>query len=110
MEISDIVDRVDSLTSELAPSEQASARRVVALARELGGRTRVDGVLVPQAGDAAVRRELNRAFELLGRRGARALPASALARALLAELGGAARRDVDEAIQDCDQKLLMFGL
>ena len=45
----------------------------------------------------------------VGRRGARALPAAALARALLADLGGT-RRDVEEALNDCNQKLSMFGL
>ena len=109
MDLSDIIDRVEAATSMLAESEQAGARRVVALARELALRQREQGALVASEEDPSLRKELNQHFELLGRRGARALPAAALARALLAELRGT-RRDVEEALNDCNQKLWMFGL
>lgn len=93
----------------LAESEEPKARRVVAIARQVLERQRSHGAWLPHDGDAALRRELNQYFELLGRRAARALPAAALARALLARLSGT-QRDVDEALNDCDQKLSMFGL
>jgi len=105
VDLSDIIDRVEAMTSMLAESEEPKARRVVAIARQLCERpddARADG-------DAELRKELNQHFELLGRRGARALPAAALARALLARLSGTPR-DVDEALKDCNQKLSMFGL
>lgn len=90
----------------LAESEEPKARRVVALARQLSeGHQGADAA----GGAAALRRELNQHFELLGRRGARALPAAALARALLAQLSGT-QRDVDEALNDAHEKLSMFGL
>jgi len=109
IDLSDIIDRVEAATSMLAESEQAGARRVVALARQLAMREREQGAPVATEEDPSLRRELNQHFELLGRRGARALPAAALARALLADLGGT-RRDVEEALNDCNQKLSMFGL
>jgi hypothetical protein len=109
IDLSDITDRVEAATSMLTESEQSGARRVVALARELALREREHGALKVHEHDRSLRKELNQHFELLGRRGARALPAAALARALLAELGGT-RRDVEEALNDCDGKLSMFGL
>lgn len=103
----DIIDRVEATTSMLAESEEPKARRVVAIARQLFERQdRSEGF---EDSDAALRRELSQHFELLGRRGARALPAAALARALLAQLSGT-QRDVDEALNDANQKLSMFGL
>lgn len=105
MDLSDIIDRVEAMTSMLAESEEPKGRRVVAIARQLAERSPD----VHDAGDAELKRELNQHFELLGRRGARALPAAALARALLARLSGTSR-DVDEALKDCNQKLSMFGL
>ena len=108
VDLSDIIDRVDAMSSMLAESEEPRARRVVAIARQLCEADTVhDDAGVTD--EAALRRELNQHFELLGRRGARALPAAALARALLARLGGT-QRDVDEALNDCNQKLWMFGL
>ncbi len=89
----------------LAESEAPKARAVVAIARQLAERRGSER----SEGDAALRRELNQHFELLGRRGARALPAAALARALLAQLSGT-QRDIDEALNDAQQKLSMFGL
>lgn len=109
LEYPDLIDRVDAAASLVDAADQASARRVVAIGRELSARPRRDGAPTPGENDAALRRELNRAFELLGRRGARALPAAALARALLADLSGS-RRDFREALGDCQHKLLMFGL
>lgn len=106
VDLSDIIDRVEATTSMLAESEEPKARRVVAIARQLVERQGSEG---SADGDAALRRELNQHFELLGRRGARALPAAALARALLARLSGT-QRDVDEALNDAHQKLSMFGL
>ena len=88
----------------LAEAEAPNARRVMAIARQL--LERQPGF---DADDSALRRELNQHFELLGRRSARALPAAALARVLLARLGGS-QRDVDDALNDAHQKLSMFGL
>lgn len=105
----DIIDRVDATTSMLADSEEPRARRVVALARQLLAGDRAQASAAVDDSVVALRRELNQHFELLGRRGARALPAAALARALLAQLSGT-QRDVDEALADCNQKLSMFGL
>jgi hypothetical protein len=107
----DVIDRVEQSLSMVNHSEQDAVRRVVELARQLELQPRPNGVLIrgDADADAALRRELNRHFELLGRRGARALPAAALARALLADLRGSAR-DLEEAVNDCSQKLLMFGL
>lgn len=109
MDTLELIGRVEASASLVDPAEQARAHRVVELARQLQGRPRSNGMTVPGDGDAQLRRELNQHFELLGRRGAKALPAAALARALLAELGGT-RQDVREALEDCNLKLLMFGL
>lgn len=106
VDLSDIIDRVEAATSMLAEAEEPNARRMVAIARQLLERhPRSDA----DSSDNALRRELNQHFELLGRRSARALPAAALARVLLARLGGS-QRDVDEALNDAHQKLSMFGL
>lgn len=109
VDLSEIIDRVEAMTSMLAEPEAPQARRVVALARQLLERRRTQDAWVADAGDVPLRRELNQHFELLGRRGARALPAAALARVLLAQLSGT-ERDVAEALKDADHKLSIFGL
>ena len=109
MDYMDLIDRAEGAVQSVDGQDQGGARRVIAIARELESRPREAGVLLAEAGDPQLRRELGRHFELLGRRGAKALPLAALARALLADLSGT-RRDFEEAIRDCQQKLLMFGL
>ncbi len=107
MDYEHVIERAESSVSLIDSRDREAAHRVLTIVRELMGR---DQQTPPgDRNDAPWRRELNRHFELLGRRGARALPVAALARAALADLGGS-RRDFDEAIRDCDQKLLMFGL
>ncbi len=104
-----LIERAERAAANVVAADAASAHRVVVLARELQARPRNEGLVIPTADDSVVRRELNRHFELLGRRGARALPLAALARALLADLSGT-RRELDEALSDCEKKLSMFGL
>lgn len=96
----DVLDRVYDAAAALNDVERRDARRVVELCRQ-------DHLVSADGGD--LRRELGRLAELLGRRGARALPAAALARARLADLGGQSQ-DRDRALADCDQKLMLFGL
>jgi hypothetical protein len=109
MDYQDVIDRVEAAASLVVGPDRQAGERVVAIARQLEVRQRNNSSLVPHECDAALRRELSRHYELLGRRGAKALPLSALARTLLADLGGT-RRDFEDAISDCKQKLLMFGL
>lgn len=96
----DVLERVESLATELGAIEAADARRVVAIVRDLG---RIDRE------DLSIRRELNRLGETLARRSARALPAAALARAALADLWGD-RTERDRALSECAAKLELFRL
>lgn len=105
----DLIDRAEKAAAQVEPADATGAHRVLLLARQLQARPRREGLVVSTAEDSTLRRELNRHFELLGRRGAKALPLAALARALLADLSGT-RRDLEEALRDCDEKLVIFGL
>jgi hypothetical protein len=105
----DVLDRAQSAASLVQPPDQPGARRVLHIAREVAARQRDADTPRPSSEDSALKRELNQHFELLGRRGAKALPLAALARSVLADLSGS-RRDFSEALNDCHQKLLMFGL
>ena len=100
MEYEDVLQRVDTLSSELGEPEAADARRVVAIVRALGA---------PGGRERALGRELNRLSETLARRSARALPAAALARAALADLWGDAS-ERERTLLECDSKLELFGL
>jgi hypothetical protein len=103
-----VLDRVAGTTALLDPNERASAERVVALCHELQARARESGRVASSAADFALKRELGRLTETLGRRGSRALPAATLARAALADLSG----DVNSfrlLCADCDAKLTLFG-
>ena len=106
---SDLIERAEQAASRVDVMDAAGAQRVLLLAKQFQQRPREAGLLVSSAEDSALRRELTRHFELLGRRGAKALPLAALARVLLADLSGT-RRDLEEALNDCDKKLLIFGL
>jgi hypothetical protein len=98
MDYEDVLERVECLASELGESESADARRVVQMVRSLR-----------EARGTAVRQELNRLSETLARRSARALPAAALARAALADLWED-KGERQRALNDCNDKLTMFGL
>ena len=103
-----LIDRVDGVSPLLGPSERPLAERVVALCRELDGRPRENGKLVPEPHDLELKRELGRLTELLGRRASAALPAATLGRAALADLHadlGALRH----LLADCDAKLALLG-
>jgi hypothetical protein len=103
-----VLDRVAATTPLLDPNERASGERVIAICRELQLRARDSGRVASSAADVALKRELGRLTETLGRRGSRALPAATLARAALADLSG----DINSfrmLCSDCDAKLTLFG-
>jgi hypothetical protein len=104
-----LFEQVENLAVALAAPERASAERVVELCRALVARPRDAGKLVPSPLDPALKKELARLSEVLGRRASRALPAAALARAALAELSGDARGR-EAACDDCRAKLALWGL
>lgn len=108
MDYSLVLDRVAASRDLLSPPERQSAERVVELCRELQSRPRQDGKLVAAAADLELRRELGRLSETLGRRSSHALPAAALVRAVLADLGGDLTGR-DQACADCHFKLALFG-
>jgi hypothetical protein len=103
-----VLDRISELASELPGEERAHAERVVQLCRELLGREREAGKLLPVAGDLDKKRELGRLTELLGRRASKALPAASLGRAALADLSGDLR-SAQAACSDSDAKLALLG-
>ena len=103
-----LVDRVEGLTPSLGEVERPLAERVIAICRGLDERPRHDGKLVPGADDLALRRELGRLTELLGRRTSVALPAATLGRAALADLHGDVG-SLQQVIADCDAKLALLG-
>lgn len=103
-----VLERVAASADRLDDPERTGAQRAVELCRQLLDRPRESGKLVPQPSDLELRRELGRLAETLGRRSSRALPAAALARALLADLGGDPRVAA-EACADCHAKLGMLG-
>ena len=103
-----VLERVERLAEELPAEERGHAERVVQLCRQLAGRQRQAGKLLPDAADLEWKRELGRLSELLGRRSSKALPAASLGRALLADLGGDPR-SVKHFCADCDRKLQLLG-
>jgi hypothetical protein len=103
-----LLDRVDGLSPLLGESERDLARRVIAICRTLDARTRDGGRLIPETGDASLRRELGRSTEQLGRRTSRALPAATLGRAALADLH-LDRRSFEALLIDVDTKLTLLG-
>jgi hypothetical protein len=103
-----LLDRVDGLSPLLGPNERPLAERVVAIARELAGRTREGDALSRGEHDMELKRELGRLTEQLGRRASQALPAATLGRAALADLYG--DRTTFRAVSaDCEAKLAMLG-
>lgn len=103
-----LLDRVEGLCALLAGEERVNAERVIAACRELDARERLEGKLVPATSDIALKRELARLTEVLGRRAAQALPAATLGRAALADLAGDTV-SVRALRADCDAKLRMLG-
>jgi hypothetical protein len=109
MDYADLTDRVQMLSEGLPDDTREHALRVVALCRELSARPRADGKLVPNESDLALRRELGKLVELLGRRHSRALPAAALGRAALSDLA-ADQGSFQRALRDGADKLALLGL
>jgi hypothetical protein len=103
-----LVDRVDGVSPLLGPGERPLAERVIAVCRELDGRARQDGKLVPEPHDLDLKRELGRLTEQLGRRASAALPAAALGRAALADLH-TDLTSLRQLLADCDAKLALLG-
>jgi hypothetical protein len=103
-----LVDRVAGL-EPLLGADRPLAERVVAICREIEQRPRREGgVLVPLEGDLALRRELGRLTEQLGRRASQTLPAATLGRAALADLHGDVR-SLRSVLVDCEAKLALLG-
>jgi hypothetical protein len=109
MNYADLTDRVQMLSEGLPDEGRAQALRVVEVCRVLAERPRLDQKLVPNEGDLALRRELGKLVELLGRRQSRALPAAALGRAALADLAGD-HGVQQQALRDGEAKLALWGL
>jgi hypothetical protein len=103
-----VLDRIWELANELPAEERGHAERVVLLCRDLGGRAREAGKLLPATGDLEIKRELGRLTELLGRRASKALPAASLGRAALADLSGDLR-SAEAACNDSHAKLALLG-
>lgn len=109
MNYADLTDRVQMLAEGLPEEDRAQAARVVEVCRELEVRPRANHALVPKEGDLALKRELGKLVELLGRRQSRALPAAALGRAALADLAGD-HGVQQQALRDSEAKLALWGL
>lgn len=103
-----VLERVAELAEHLPAEARGDAERVVGICRELAGRERAAGRLLPGAGDLELKRELGRLAELLGRRSTQALPAASLGRAALADLSGDLR-SLQAMCSDCDAKLALLG-
>jgi hypothetical protein len=103
-----VLDRVELICALLGQDERRSAERVVEVCRELDGRARSEGRLVPAIGDIQLKRELGRLTELLGRRATHALPAATLGRAALADLN-LDMASFQQVCADCSAKLQMLG-
>lgn len=103
-----VLERVAELAERLPAEERGHAERVVSICRELAGRERSAGKLSPVENDLALKRELGRLAELLGRRSTQALPAASLGRAALADLSGDLR-SLQAMCSDCDAKLALLG-
>lgn len=109
MDYTDLNDRVQMLSESLPDDTREHALRVVEIGRVLAQRPRVERKLVPNEADLALRRELGKLVELLGRRHSRALPAAALGRAALADLAGD-HGVFQQALRDSADKLALLGL
>ncbi|MET0413624.1 MAG: hypothetical protein ABW217_20110 [Polyangiaceae bacterium] len=109
MDYADLSDRVRMLSEGLPDDTREHALRVIEICRALAQRPRVELVLVPNEADLALRRELGKLVELLGRRHSRALPAAALGRAALADLAGD-HGVFQQALRDSAAKLALLGL
>jgi hypothetical protein len=102
-----VLERVGGTCALLQGDERQHAERVVELCRDLDRRPRSDGKLLPPT-EIALKRELGRLTELLGRRSTQALPAATLGRAALADLSGDLR-SFRALCEDCDVKLQILG-
>ena len=106
----ELLERARDAASLLAPAEQAHARRALAVCKALAVRPRDDtGTLLPQDDDGALRVELGRLAEVLGRRSSHAIPLASLARAALADLAGRADQAID-LLSEVDRQLSLQGL
>jgi hypothetical protein len=103
-----LLDRVDSVADLLSEEARTDARRVVAIGRALVPRPRALGKLIAESTDVALKRELGRLTELLGRRSTQALPAAALGRTLLADLAGDLT-SMGSSSRECEAKLALLG-
>lgn len=109
MRYAELLDRSESLTPQLVGEERTQGERVLVICRELEGRERGDGVLVPAEADADLKRELGRLVELLSRRSAKAIALGKLGRAALADLAGDVRNR-NAILVECDAQLAVMGL
>jgi hypothetical protein len=106
----DLLERANDALSMVPERERSDAARVAAVCSTLSIRPRNDGErLIPGEGDPALRVELSRLAELLGRRSSAALPFAALARAALADLA-ADPRGRSAGLASVEQHLSMLGL
>lgn len=104
----DLIDRVAAASDLLDGQDREHARRVVAICELLQARPRAGGRLLAGDDDLALKRELGKLTELLGRRATKALPAATLGRAALADLHGDLA-SVERSCQDCAAKLALVG-
>jgi hypothetical protein len=101
-------ERAQEAVGALSGEERRDAERVLELCRHL--RPEAEGATADASKDrAALRIELSGLAERLGRRHARAIVFACIARAALAELGGAAGQGA-EALAQADRLLARQGL
>lgn len=103
------LDRLSDVCSQLTGEAAVQGRRVAQICQSLHERIRKAGLLLPQDGDLALRRELGSLVELLARRTSQAIPLATAGRVALADLAGD-QRFADQAAAECSQAILMLGL
>lgn len=107
---SHVLDRARDAAALLDDAQRKDARRVIEICADIASRARTEsGRLTEGSTDPALRVELGRLAEVLGRRSAHAIPLASLARAALADLAGRADHAA-ESIQRADSQLGMYGL
>ena len=107
-----LLERAESVPGLLSSAEQPDARRLVSLCRQFDVETLATPrtPVAPATGpDLALRQEIGRLVEYLGRRQAAGIPLATLGRATLAGLAGS-QRDFARACEETNQNLLMLGL
>jgi hypothetical protein len=104
-----VLTRAEQVTDSLPADARPHAERIVSVARSLAARARTEtDTLLPQVGDAELRKELAQLVEWCGRRGAWSIPFATLGRALLADLSND-RRSFVSTCEDCEGKLAVLG-